>query len=179
MIPAVMASHLVLAHMERHRYVALDASRWLTALRTLDKRGIAAAVLEEDDLFMLRQHIADTRDERVGEMAHHLFALVLPAQVDELDVRQFHTSVAFGQRDESVHSFFRQIIGLYGRRGSTQEHVRFMFLGQDDRRCPGMIARVGFGLFVTGFMLLIYDDQPDIGNGEEDGTSCSEDHVVS
>ena len=53
-----------------------------------------------------------------------------------------------------------------------------MYLPQHDRRSAGMVTGVGFGLLVTGFMLLIYDDEADIGNRKEDRTTCSEDHEV-
>ena len=51
-----------------------------------------------------------------------------------------------------------------------------MLLGQHNSRCTGMIARIGFRLLVTGVMLLIDDNQADVRDGQEDGTSWSEDH---
>ena len=87
MVTAVMTAHFVLPHMERHGHVALDTARRLAALGALDEGGITASVLEEDDLFVIRQDLTDAIHQRVAEMTHHLFAFVLTSQVNESDIR--------------------------------------------------------------------------------------------
>ena len=114
-ITAVMTTQFVFAHVQRHRHVALDTTRRLTAVDTLYLRRITASVLEEDDLFMLRQTFSYTSDERITEMPFHLFSFVLTAKINERDSRQFDSSESLGERHQTVRTFLRQIIRLHRR----------------------------------------------------------------
>ena len=58
MIAAVMATQFILSLMISHGYIALYASGRLTASGTLYLRCIAASVLEQDHLFVIRQALA-------------------------------------------------------------------------------------------------------------------------
>ena len=53
-----------------------------------------------------------------------------------------------------------------------------MLFSQDNGCGAGMITGIRFGLLVTGFMLLIHNDQTYIRDREEDGTACSENHEM-
>ena len=87
-VAAVVASHLLQAHVERERHIAVDAARRLSAGCTLQQRRIAAAVLEEYHLLAACQRLPNTRHQRVAEMVVHLLAVVLPFEVDKGDLRQ-------------------------------------------------------------------------------------------
>ena len=81
---------------KRHRYIALDATRRLTALDTLYLWRISSSVLKKNDLFVVRQTLTNPIHQRVREMIVHLFAFVLPLEVNELDIRQFRPAKPLG-----------------------------------------------------------------------------------
>jgi hypothetical protein len=67
----------MIAHMQSHRHIALDASGRLAARCALYLWRITAAVLKKDNLLIIRQCLADSIYQRIAEMAVHLFAFVL------------------------------------------------------------------------------------------------------
>ena len=96
MITAIMTLQFAWTQVKRHRHIALDATGRLTALHTLYLRGVAASVLKEDNLFIIRQTLPNTIYQRVRKMVIHLLAFVLPLEVNQLDIRQFRTAEPFG-----------------------------------------------------------------------------------
>ena len=97
MITAVVAPQFPWTQMKRHRHITLHASRRLPASGALQLRRIASAVLEEDDLFMVRQALPYMLHQRVGEMSVHLFSRILALEVYEPYLRQFHPSETLGE----------------------------------------------------------------------------------
>ena len=176
-IAAIMAPHLLVAQMQGHRHVALHAPRRLAAGGTLYLGGIAASVLEEDDLFALRQHPADLRYQRVTEMAVHLFAFILASEINQPYLRQLRATETLRYLHQAVHPFLRQIVRLQRRGGCPQQHFGAMLFRQHDRCRTGVITGSRLFLFVTRLMLFVHDNDTYLGYGHEDGTPRPDDHI--
>ena len=87
MISAVMASQFILSLMVGHRHITLDATRRFAALHALYLRSIAAAVLKQNDLFLVFQALTDTVHQGITEMPVHLLAFVLTFEVNQTYIR--------------------------------------------------------------------------------------------
>ena len=152
--------------------VALDD---VAARRALEGAGEAAAVEENDDLFVGFEAFFDgsTKDVRDNGVTAFMF-LRLDAHVDDAGERKGGSVGSFGEFDELVFAKLGVLEGLEGRGGGAEEDSALFEMAANDGEVPGVVFGWVF-LFVGGLMFFIDDDEAGVFKWSEDGGACSDD----
>ncbi len=154
-IAAIVARQTIEPLMERERHIAIDATGRLAARCALQQRRIAAAIAKQDNLLVASQLLANAVDQRIGEMAVHLLAVVLALQIDEPNRRQLQACIALRERRQAVLARGGIVIRLDRGRCRAQQDFGTKALRQDNRHRTSVIARRRLGLLVRRLVLLV------------------------
>ena len=87
--------------------------------------------------------------------------------VDDLDLGHLDVAIARQQFHQSVFPFKCIVIDLYSRCCRAQYGLGSMHLSQHQSCVASVIARCRVLLFVAAVMLLIHNDQTEVGVGEK------------
>ena len=122
-------------------------------------RHVAAAVLEEDDLLLTGQRLADFFFQARRKRRAHLLGAHQFSHVGHLDMGQTDFAIARGERRIAILAASGVAEALEAGRGRSEQYMAGMETGHHHGGIAGMIARSGFLLFVTGFVLFVNDDE--------------------
>ncbi len=152
--------------------VALDD---VAAGGTLKGAGEAAAVEEDDDLFVRFEAFLDgsTKDIRDDGISALVF-LGLDAHVDDACQGEGGSVGAFGEFDELVFAESGVLEGLERGGGGAENDGALFEVAANDGEIPGVVFGRVF-LFVGGFVFFIDDDETGVLEGREDGGAGSDD----
>ena len=173
-----MANHLPETAMNSQADIATLASWRPSASLALQDGSIATAVLEEDDLLLLLQSLADAA-QQLGreETAHQL----LPSHflhVDDLDIRQLHACKARLQGDESILADEGVVVRFQARRGRPQQGFRSSLFCKHQSGVTRVVAGRRVLLFERRFMLFVDDEKAQIPEGKEEAAPHANHDVV-
>ena len=154
--------------------VAIRTGEPKSALAAKRERGVAAAIEEKEGLLAAFERVP----HRLGEArrdeapARRAFG----AQIDRLDGRKTQAAEALRQMHSGVAATAGVDLGL-DRRRRRHQHDRDI---GSPRSHHGHVARViarAVLLLVSGIVLLIDHDQPEIGIGQKQCRACADDHA--
>ncbi len=176
LIIAVMAQRDFFRPMMGQSDVAFGTADHEAAGRTLDVRGKAAPVQQQDHLPALVERGGDGREHgpaqgAAGERAAGPFA----AEVDCADRRQRPVQHPAGHFDQGVLARAGPMPALERRRGRTQDQRNPFGLRAGNRHVAGVIAGDAL-LLERRFVLLVQHDQPKVRRGGEDRAAGADHH---
>ncbi len=177
-VAAVVAGEGGSLFVERQGDVAVRAAGCPAALSAFDERGESAAILEEDDLFVAVECSLHGFDEPWGEKSSHEFFPFGFFGIDDFDGRELLVLIALGELYVAVAFLSCQMIDLEGGGGGAEEGFGTEHVGKHDGGVTGMIAWRRLLLFITLFVFFVYDDEPEVLEGEEDAGTNAEDELV-
>ena len=137
---------------------------------------ISAAIEQHHDLLFAFEALFDLRRQLARDDLLVAGFLKFLAHVDDLDFRQRTLLHAVGQLDQRVLIFLRVEIRFQRWRRRAQNHDGIRHLGAHHGDVAGMVARRLF-LLVGRIVLLVDDDQREIGNRREDRRARADDHA--
>ena len=156
---ADVAEQLLRGAMVGERHAAIRALGDVAARRTLQRGGPAAAIEEEDDLFLLLQALRDRLLELLREDLRALVLAVLRPHIDDAHdghLLVVHAQLHFQQR---VFAATGVVEALHRRRGRTEHDDSAFHLAAHDRDIARVVTR-RFLLLVGMLVLLVHDDEP-------------------
>ena len=164
--------------------VAVVAPWHPTALPAFHHRGKATPVLEQNHLFALFESLPH-RAQQLGRErpVHHLPSLQV-LDIDHLYLRQLYILIAGGQTHESVFARHSIIVAFHRGGRCAQHNLRVIIgagrklRGHHNGRIAGMIARGRILLLERSFVLLIYDDESQPLEGQEQRRTGTKNHLI-
>ena len=151
--------------MKCQRDVAMRTARHPAADAAFDVRGVAAAVLEEDDLLVGAEGLAHLLQKLGRECAADQTFAPQFFHIYDLHFRQLHLAVAFGETDVAVLAEPGIVVAVERGSSRAEEHVSFGTSGHEDCDIACVVTWRRVLLLEVHFMFLIDNDESQLIEG--------------
>ena len=149
--------------------VAIFAGGHALASVAYHPHGVAPPVLEEDDLLFLVQGLPYLLNQEVGKYALRLPLTGGGSHIHHPDVGQLVAREALGELHQPILAQLHIVVAFQRRSGGAQQHGGLVHPGQHYGAVAGVVARGRVLLLVGGVVLLIYNDEPEVLVGQQQG----------
>src|SRR5258707_15889901 len=165
----------------READAAVGTHGHVAAGTALDERRVAAAIQQEDALFLFCQPVTERSLERLAhgkserDVCRGRWSRRRPlhAQIDDAYLWQRRTACTVGEREQLVLPRRRIRPALQTWRRTAEHHHRARSPRPYDGNLARMISR-RFALLVARLVLLVHDDRAEISQRSKDGGACAD-----